>query len=702
MRKHRPDGLHVVYIRVSTGNQALSRDRQLRNVADALARDGLEMPSAELIFLDEDVSGTIPIEKRPGGARLLARLADTSLPRVTRIYVDDAARLSRQNEQFAWVDFLRACRSFGASAYLADHGVWSDDEHAEVTLPLIFKSARQFSENLSRRAGGALVELARKGFHTGGRPPFGYDRLLVSAAGEPVARFVLLDDFTLVEHDLKGGEVRRYPPTLSKDGWPRSASIPKSRDQRVLPVISMVESRVELIRRIFDLYLGGSGRAEIAKKLNEEGVPTPLGPECSRSGNGWQQDTVGKILRNPKYAGRWAYNRVSTGVFHRLGRGQGGEVIPQPVDFSTSKKMRLNPTSDQVIPIVPELAIISPEVFDAARQRGLERRPSWRGGRYNGKLDKSPFLLTSLVWCQNCGGKMAGCQEQRLADSRRYKCSTWNRSRGCIHSTVSAKKLDAYVLKLVQDWVTQVDRKALREAIRAQVKAEQKPIPKRDEADSIKAQIAELEAKRKALLANCLQPGLSAEFMQSLSSMSDDLRTKQELLRERLAEVEAARSQPAPRRTVKQRVDAILAQLDSLSDALASTDLATRKRAIRAVIKEVRVKAKRIRLPHTKRNREVVVPVEITITRVDPADGGPEQHALGAGRHLAPDGGGALTPGGAGGPGATSSDSLNPLGATPSAWSQGKRDVIFPAGSYELPRYHAARVERAPLPSLLL
>lgn len=93
----------------------------------------------------------------------------------------------------------------------------------------------------------------------------------------------------------------------------------------------------------------------------------------------------------------------------------------------------------------------------------------------------------------------------------------------------------------------------------------------------------------------------------------------------RLAELSAAASTPAPRRTARRTVEAIIEQRDELQERLASSDLPTRKAAIRAVVQEVRVRSERVRMPHTKLQREVVVPQEVTLVRLgDASSDGPE------------------------------------------------------------------------------
>ncbi len=61
-------------------------------------------------------------------------------------------------------------------------------------------------------------------------------------------------------------------------------------------VFEIVPEEAETVRLIFSWYLEGLGKQAIANRLNEMGVST-------RFGRSWHQDTIGKMLRNEKYAG---------------------------------------------------------------------------------------------------------------------------------------------------------------------------------------------------------------------------------------------------------------------------------------------------------------------------------------------------------------------------------------------------------------
>lgn len=606
--------LCAIYGRVSTSHQNQCADRQLTNVHEVMAQQGVAEPPPELVFLDEDVSGTKSLDKRPEGARLLARLRDRRLPKITTLYIDDPSRLSRERGQYAWTKYLAEFEELGVRAYFVQQRIWSDDPNAQIYLSLEFRAATKFSEDLSRKTAGALLKLAARGVHCGGRPPYGFDRLLCDGKGTPLARFVLLDDGTLVECTLDGQETRRTPPTI-KDGRLKTSWVPKTREQVVIPTISMVAERVETVRKIFNLYRSGKSRNQIADALNADRIPTPAETRPTSEKLGWDITSVGKILTNKKYRGSWWYGRTGQGTFHRNARGTKGEVIPQSVG-QDEPKTRINKPEDVVTVEMPELAIIEPEVFEACRARLKSRRPPFLGG-CSAKRDKSQFLLTSLVRCANCRGSMSGRVVDRKRP-RRYTCNRWSRNKSfCLHNSVDADRLDTFVMKEAVSWLTGIDEAKLRAALLDSLKRQEAASPvQKDEAAAIRQELAAIETRRKALLANCQTSGLSPTFMRDLSAMVDGLDADATRLRQRQAELDAVASSPAPRRTARETVSAIMTERDALLEHLDSTDLPTRKAALRAVVQEVRIESARVKLEHTELRREVVIPQKVTIVRL--------------------------------------------------------------------------------------
>ncbi len=157
----------------------------------------------------------------------------------------------------------------------------------------------------------------------------------------------------------------------------------------------IIPAEAAIITEIFERYANGMSPRDIAKHLNDRGIP---GPSSKTSKNkGWGQSTINGnasrgtgILNNELYIGRLIWNRLS----YRK-------------DPETGKRVsRLNPESEWHITDVPELRIISDELWQRVKDRQLSVK------RGPNKTTEAPFwdrrrprhLLSGLVTCGCCGG----------------------------------------------------------------------------------------------------------------------------------------------------------------------------------------------------------------------------------------------------------------------------------------------------------
>jgi site-specific DNA recombinase len=191
-----------------------------------------------------------------------------------------------------------------------------------------------------------------------------------------------------------------------------------------MPVINEVEAAV--VRRIFDLYVNGSSATKIANLLRAEGVPTKGRGARSIDGEhkGWHRTSITRLLTNPMYMGEAYYGKTQ--------KDRNGRAVPRPREEWESLECP---------------AIITREVWDAARKRSdrnvaESRMPSAK---------KTAFLLSSLIFCKECGRKMYS-QSRRTRRNpsyqyRNYVCPTAHNYGQCRTPVgVSAERVEAAVL----------------------------------------------------------------------------------------------------------------------------------------------------------------------------------------------------------------------------------------------------------------
>ncbi|MER9302003.1 recombinase family protein [Mesorhizobium sp. M0496] len=164
-----------------------------------------------------------------------------------------------------------------------------------------------------------------------------------------------------------------------------------------------------VVHRIFREYVDGQTPRDIAHNLNKESIPAPRGRAWNASTiNGNAQRGTG-LLQNELYAGRLIWNRV--------------RMVKDP---DTGKRVsRPNPKDEWQTVDVPELAIVSPELFDAVNARKKARTIT-----HPSHQRRPRHMLAGLLRCGACG---AGMSSKGIDKSKRtrIRCSAATESGIC-------------------------------------------------------------------------------------------------------------------------------------------------------------------------------------------------------------------------------------------------------------------------------
>lgn len=216
---------------------------------------------------------------------------------------------------------------------------------------------------------------------------------------------------------------------------------------------------------IFTWAEQGHGKGAIAKRLTDAGVRRPDGKDKP-----WTDATVKHILANVALAGRVAHR------YEKKARGRGRKPVWKRL-----------PRDKWLIYAGQHPAIIEPARFDSVQQ--LLQARSWRVPRNYGH----EFLLTGLLRCPYCGGKMHGAHQK--TQSRRYptyRCTTFATTRTCRAVARGAEKWEKRFLELVDSILQNV------EASRPLWEYGAAPSQRPEEA-RIRAELAEIPDRRAAL-----------------------------------------------------------------------------------------------------------------------------------------------------------------------------------------------------------
>lgn len=351
-----------VYIRQSTPEQVkynLESKRRQYGLADRARALGWQ----DVEIMDDDLGISGDGTHRPGFERLLHALCDG---RVGAVFSIEASRLARTLRE--WHTLLEFCSIVGT--LLIDAETIYDPRLTNDRLLLGMKGTISEMEvaTFRERAQAALLQKAQRG--------------------------ALLQRVAI-------GFVKRADDRIEKD--------PDAR----------VRSAIDLIFRKFG-ELGSVRQVYFWLDQQQAQLPTVRGPEDARE-IAWRParyHAVHSVLKNPIYAGAYAYGRSKT--VRRLEAGQKRVV----------RQLRQRREDWGVLILNHHEGYIDWDVYES-NQMLIAQNDNARGGAVRGPVKKGDALLSGLLRCGHCGAKLLA--QYPSPGGIRYQCSGYvlNREHAC-------------------------------------------------------------------------------------------------------------------------------------------------------------------------------------------------------------------------------------------------------------------------------
>ena len=542
------------------------------------------------VYCDDGVSGTLPLEARPAGARLLA---DARAGKVGALVVYKADRIGRDvlvNEM--------AARRLHDELGVQVHGV---AENIELNTPIgramfTFQSAigKLERENTLRRSCDATHRLAREGTWLGGIVPYGY----------------------------------------RVEGCDRAARLVLSTEVEARSGLS----EVEVMRTVYR-WAGDEGVSciEIAKRLNALGVPTcytrdgrKVPPSASLAGeqgsasadisaasiddSDTTNDANSAPVKNDAPRGK---RRVATRGVWRAGRVRNMLVETTYKGIHTWGKRRsrkaVGSAANQSEPVLIERAV--PAIVDAdlwARaQETLRRNRLCRPD-----IVKRKYLLRGLMKCAHCGLTYVGTVSEgrkleRVPESERaglevrgglvlrkyYLCNGKNGShqsygkldRRCTSGHIRALELEHLVWADIAGFLREPGE--VLDKLRAEMLARgADPTKARAELDRLEKLVGEHEQQRATLYRLFRRGAMSEGDLEAqiaeISAEAGALTEERERLQ---AEWERARNSQGALESAEQLLDRLRLKLDATDEAAISWE--TKRRIVEELVAGIEVES---------------------------------------------------------------------------------------------------------------
>jgi len=418
--------------------------------------------SDALIFSDTALSGT-SAHNRPGLQKLL-RMARQELCPFKRIVVADLSRLARNLEELLHIyKVLKFC---GIDLFVAATGLDSRIPGFEMALTLTGMMDEEYVKGVRDKTRRGAIGCIERG-HTPGGKCFGYDNVLVPAS-------------------TPGRAKPSYRKVINRQ-------------------------QADVILRFGRMYAEGLGCARIAKKLNEDGVPStePTRKGCIPS---WSPTTISAMLKNERYVGKVTYGKTTT------------VKDPDTHQFITRK---IDDESQWITHIDEELRIIPEELWlaiQAERRRRNEGHQGSKEGGLNRTAASQEYLLSGHLICGLCRGSISIIESSRGYAT--YGCHYYRDRNKCTNGVkIDRRRLEAQFLQMIaasigapeyQTLIADEFSRHLLQAQRSEERSAQEALAKRDDLLREQASLTkEIKNLAQAIKLHGISGALSDELRQS-------------------------------------------------------------------------------------------------------------------------------------------------------------------------------------------
>ena len=532
----------VGYVRRSTNKQEESLDVQRGLIEDFAAREGFRIIRW---YVDDAVTGDS--EARSQFQQMLVDAADGSFRAVLCRSLSRFSRFRPSRAAKYW-DMLDAA---GVRLVTVEDGEVDVDDFASFLKAAVDQHAdHKFLEDISKLTIGGQVKSVLDGYVAGQPIPFGLDKLILDEQSQPRQR-------------VKAGDRFCKPKT-----W-RSIFVPSANTEHVATV-----------RWIFETYANtDTGLRGIADNLNRRNIESPRGGT-------WHQGTIRDMLRNQSYIGNYCWNRRREGKYHHVDDGKATKRHRREISGDKATVVYNDPSA-WIVRENSHEGIISQELFESVQAK-LNRK-ALRHGTWTRRND-GMYLLSGLVTCGHCGGKMHGTRFTRRKNGKvyeyaRYICSTYvcKGASQCGHHHIMAEEIHRVVCRKLQEALDLAsNRDRLREAIEREARRRSKQTTTTvAQLSTLRKQLAKLDSDIKRAAERILR--VPDELVDDLTAALATMKAER---LELVAKLDHAERDRKPL-DVTEAVDGALGKLNELDHVLTRGDSAAVREFLQRAVEGV-------------------------------------------------------------------------------------------------------------------
>jgi site-specific DNA recombinase len=343
-------------------------------------------------------------------------------------------------------------------------------------------------------------------------------------------------------------------------------------------MVDEVEARV--VRRVYEMYtVEGLSIAEIARRLNTEGVPT-------RRASRWERSVIWAMLRNSAYRGLACFGKTRISARTRVMRPQRRRGVTTPSTTAGHER----PCEEWIE--IPVPALVTEASFARAQELLHQNRVRSR------RRTIAPSVVQGLVSCAKCGYAFSRTSTQTSARKiHYYKCigsDSWRKLGGPVCNNkqfIRQELLDqivwAEVIRLLEEPAL------LQQELDRRLVAARTSDPTRKREQSLQRESTHVGKGVERLL-NAYQEGLLS--IEQLRERMPMLHQRQQTLR---AELQAIADQTNDRTAFLRLAETLTAFLTRLRSAAETLSVIERQKIVRLLVKDVLVGEDTITIRHS-------------------------------------------------------------------------------------------------------